>query len=196
MAEPLSDRALDQLFRSARSYNGYLDTPVTETELRAIYELLKMGPTSANCQPLRIAWCTTDESKAKLAALASATNAEKILKAPVTAILAMDMEFYEKLPQFFPHADARSWFTGNAELIQTTAFRNSSLQSAYFIMAARALGLDTGPMSGFDNAAVDEAFFPRTSLKSNMISTLGRGDPASIFERLPRPHFEETNIIV
>ena len=125
MAEPLSDSALDQLFRSARTYNGYLDTPVTETELRAIYELLKMGPTSANCQPLRITWCVTEESKAKLAALASATNAEKIRKAPVTAILAMDMEFYEKFPQLFPHADARSWFTGNAEMIATTAFRNS-----------------------------------------------------------------------
>ena len=195
MANPLSDAALDQLFRSARTYNGFLEKPVSETELRAIYELIKMGPTSANCQPLRIVWCVTDEAKAKLAATASSTNGAKILKAPVTAILGTDTTFYEKLPQLFPHADARSWFTSSPALAETTAFRNSSLQGAYFILAARALGLDTGPMSGFDNAAVDEAFFAGTTIKSNFISTLGHGDPASIFERLPRPTFEEMNSI-
>jgi len=196
MAKPLPDATLDQLFRSARSYNGYSDVPVTETELRAIYELVKMGPTSANCQPLRIVWCVSEEAKAKLAGFAAATNQAKILKAPVTAIIGMDMAFYEKFPQLFPHADARSWFTSSPELAEQTAFRNSSLQGAYFIMAARALGLDTGPMSGFDNAAVDAAFFAGTTIKSNFISTLGHGDPSTIFERLPRPEFEETNSIV
>lgn len=195
MTNPLPDAALDQLFRSARSYNGYLDKPVTETELRAIYELVKMGPTSANCQPLRIVWCVSNEAKQKLASFAMERNAAKILAAPVTAILGMDMAFYEKLPQLFPPADARSWFIASPALAEMTAFRNSSLQGAYFILAARALGLDTGPMSGFDNAAVDEAFFAGTTLKSNFISTLGHGEPASIFERLPRPAFEETNTI-
>jgi len=195
MPNPLPDAALDQLFRAARSYNGYSDSTVSETELRAIYELVKMGPTSANCQPLRIVWCVSEEAKAKLAALASATNQAKILKAPVTAILGMDMAFYEKLPQLFPHADARSWFTSSPELAEKTAFRNSSLQGAYFILAARAIGLDTGPMSGFDNDAVDKAFFAGTTVKSNFISTLGHGDPSTIFERLPRPEFEETNSI-
>jgi len=196
MGKPLSDNALDQLFRSARTYNGFDDTPVTETELRAIYELVKMAPTSANCQPLRIVWCVSDEAKEKLASLASSTNGDKIRKAPVTAIIGMDMAFYEKLPQLFPHADARSWFTGNEALIETTAFRNSSLQGAYFILAARALGLDTGPMSGFDNQAVDEAFFKDTTIRSNSISTLGHGDPSTIFARSPRPVFEEMNRIV
>ena len=196
MAKPLPDATLDQLFRSARSYNGYSDVPVTETELRAIYELVKMGPTSANCQPLRIVWCVSEEAKAKLAGFAAATNQAKILKAPVTAIIGMDMAFYEKFPQLFPHADARSWFTSSPELAEQTAFRNSSLQGAYFIMAARALGLDTGPMSGFDNAAVDAAFFAGTTIKSNFISALGHGDPSTIFERLPRPEFEEMNSIV
>jgi 3-hydroxypropanoate dehydrogenase len=123
-------------------------------------------------------------------------NGEKILKAPVTAIIGMDMEFYEQLPELFPHTDARSWFVGNAEMIEKTAFRNSSLQGGYFILAARALGLDTGAMSGFNNQAVDEAFFAGTSIKSNFISTLGYGDPASIFERSPRPGFERFNTIV
>lgn len=196
MNKALPDAALDQLFRTARTYNGYTDTPVTETEMRAIFELLKMGPTAANSQPLRIVWCVSDEAKAKLAALASGSNGPKILNAPVTAILGMDMEFYEHLPNLFPHADARSWFVGNPSLTESSAFRNSSLQGAYFIIAARALGLDTGPMSGFDNAAVDEAFFSGTAIRSNFIATLGHGDPSSIFERLPRPSFDEFNSIV
>lgn len=195
MGQPLTDAALDQLFRTARSYNGYTDQPVTEPQLRAIHDLLKMGPTAANCQPLRIVWCISDEAKEKLAACASSANKPKILKAPVTAILGMDMAFYEQLPTLFPHTDARSWFAGNDAAIESTAFRNSSLQGGYFILAARALGLDTGPMSGFDNAAVDAAFFAGTSVRSNFISTLGHGDPATIFDRLPRPDFGDVNRI-
>lgn len=192
---PLNDDALNQLFREARTYNGYLDKPVTDAQLQDIWELMKFGPTSANCLPARIIWCTSDEAKQKLAVLAMPANGEKILKAPVTAIIGMDMEFYEQLPELFPHTDARSWFVGNDEMIKNTAFRNSSLQGAYFIMAARALGLDTGAMSGFNNAAVDEAFFAGTPIKSNFISTLGYGDPASIFERSPRPEFGRFNSI-
>lgn len=196
MNTPLTDAALDQLFRTARTYNGYLDKPVSEAQLHAIWELMKYGPTSANCLPARIIWCTSTEAKEKLAALTMPANGEKILKAPVTAIIGMDMEFYEQLPELFPHTDARSWFVGNAELIEKTAFRNSSLQGGYFILAARALGLDTGPMSGFNNQAVDEAFFAGTCIKSNFISTLGYGDPESIFGRSPRPEFARFNTIV
>ncbi len=194
MSEPLSDRALDQLFRTARTYNGYTDRPVSEDQLHAIWDLMKYGPTSANCLPARIIWCTSDAAKQKLAALAMPANAGKILAAPVTAIIGMDLEFYENLPDLFPHADARSWFVGNDELAKATAFRNSSLQGGYFILAARALGLDTGAMSGFSNDAVDAAFFAdQPSVKSNFIATLGYGDPASIFERSPRPDFGRFN---
>lgn len=194
MSEPLSDSALDQLFRTARTYNGYVDKPVSEVQLHAIWDLMKFGPTSANCLPARIIWCVSDEAKAKLAALAIPGNKEKILAAPVTAIIGMDLEFFEYLPELFPHTDARSWFAGNDALAEATAFRNSSLQGAYFIMAARALGLDTGPMSGFDNAAVDQAFFAdQPKVKSNFISTLGYGDPATIFDRSPRPGFDRFN---
>jgi 3-hydroxypropanoate dehydrogenase len=196
MNAPLNDDALNQLFREARTFNGYLDKAVTDAQLNDIWELMKFGPTSANCLPARIVWCTSAEAKEKLAAMSMPANGEKILKAPVTAIIGMDLEFYEQLPELFPHTDARSWFVGNDELIEKTAFRNSSLQGAYFILAARALGLDTGPMSGFNNAAVDEAFFAGTTIKSNFITTLGYGDPASIFERSPRPEFGRFNTIV
>lgn len=192
---PLDSRALDQLFREARTYNGYYDKPVSNEQLEEIWELVKMGPTSANCLPARIIWCVSDEAKAKLAALAMPSNGEKILKAPVTAIIGMDIEFYEHLPQLFPHDDAKSWFAGNDALIESTAFRNSSLQGAYFIIAARALGLDTGPMSGFSNEAVDAAFFAGTTVRSNFISTLGYGDPSTIFDRSPRPEFDRFNSI-
>lgn len=195
MAAPLSDDVLDRVFRATRTYNGFTDEPVAESELRALYELMIWGPTSANQEPLRIVWCVTEESKEKLAACCSAQNAPKIRKAPVSAILGMDMEFYEKLPQLFPHADARSWFLGNQPLIEESAFRNSTLQGAYFIVASRLLGLDTGPMSGFDAAAVDAAFFAGTSVKANFISTLGHGDPSTIFARLPRLGFDEANTI-
>lgn len=193
---PLNDAALDQLFRTARTYNGYLDTPVSNAQLEAVWELMKYGPTSANCLPARIIWCVSPESKEKLAALSMPANATKILSAPATAIIGMDMEFYEQLPELFPHADARSWFVGNDAMIEATAFRNSSLQGGYFTLAARALGLDVGAMSGFDNAAVDAAFFADTPIKSNFISTIGYGDPASIFERSPRPGFDRFNKIV
>jgi 3-hydroxypropanoate dehydrogenase len=192
---PLNDQALDQLFREARTYNGYLDKPVNEAQLNDIWELMKFGPTSANCLPARMVWCTSTDAKEKLAALAMPANATKILSAPVTVIIGMDMEFYDQLPELFPHADARSWFVGNDAMIQSTAFRNSSLQGAYFIMAARALGLDSGAMSGFNNDAVDVAFFAGTKVKSNFISTLGYGDPASIFPRSPRPAFDRFNSI-
>lgn len=197
MGQPLPDTALDQLFRTARTYNGYVDRPVSEDQLNAIWELMKMGPTSANCLPARLVWCVSDEAKEKLAACAMPANGDKIRKAPVSVVIGMDMKFYEQLPELFPHTDARSWFAGNEALANATAFRNSSLQGAYFILAARALGLDTGPMSGFSPDAVDAAFFADTpDIKTNFISTLGYGDPASIFERSPRPGFETFNRIV
>ncbi len=193
---PLSDAALDQLFREARTYNGYLDKPVSDEQLDAIWELMKMGPTSANCLPARMIWCKSDDAKARLAKHCMPSNATKVLSAPITVIIGMDTEFYEQLPELFPHDDARSWFAGNEALSQATAFRNSSLQGGYFTMAARALGLDTGAMSGFDNAGVDAEFFAGTAVKSNFISTLGYGDPASIFGRSPRPGFGRFNSII
>ena len=192
----IDDAALDQLFRTARSYNGFTDEPVTVAEMDAIWEIMKFGPTSANCLPARLVWCKSDAAKARLAAHAGGTNGPKILAAPVTVIIGMDMEFHEQLPELFPPADARSWFAGNDAVIASTAMRNSSLQGAYFIMAARALGLDTGPMSGFDNAAVDAEFFAGTCVKSNFISMLGHGDPATIFGRLPRPGFDRFNTVL
>lgn len=195
MSQPLDDAALDRVFRTARSFNGYLDKPVAEAQLHAIWDLMKMGPTSANQMPARLVWCTSAEAKAKLAACASGTNGPKILAAPVTVIIGMDLEFHEQLPWLFPHADAKSWFAGSAPLREASAMRNSTLQGAYFIVAARMLGLDTGPMSGFDNAAVDAAFFAGTSVRSNFISTLGYGDPATVFDRSPRPDFATFNTL-
>lgn len=192
----LSDDALDQLFRTARTYNGYLDRPVHEHQLRAIWDLMKMGPTSANMLPARIVWCVSREAKEQIASCASEKNAAKILKAPVTAIIGMDVDFHEHLPDLFPHDQtAKSWFP-DADARAIHALRNSSLQGGYFIMAARALGLDTGPMSGFDNAKADELFFAGTNVKSNFISTLGYGDPSTIFPRSPRPEFERFNRIL
>lgn len=192
----IDDSALDAIFRNARSYNGYTDQAVTEAELHEIWELMKWGPTSANQLPARLVWCVSDEAKAKLAACCSEQNQPKILNAPVSVIIGMDENFHEHLPELFPHADAKSWFDGNLELRQASAFRNSSLQGAYFIIAARALGLDTGPMSGFDGGKVNTAFFADTpGVSVNFISTLGHGDPATIFDRLPRPAFEKFNRI-
>jgi 3-hydroxypropanoate dehydrogenase len=196
MSQPLDAAALDQLFCTARSYNGYLDKPVTRDQMDAIWELMKFGPTSANCLPARLVWVSSPEAKAKLAAQAAETNQAKILAAPVTVIIGMDMEFYEQLPELFPPTDARSWFVGNPALSDPTAFRNSSLQGAYLMLAARALGLDTGPMSGFNPAGVDDAFFAGTTVKSNFICTIGYGDPASIFGRLPRPGFDRFNTVI
>lgn len=195
MSLPLDAAALDQVFRTARSYNGYLDKPVSEEQLHAIWDLMKMGPTSANQMPARLIWCTSTEAKEKLAACASGTNGPKILAAPVSVIIGMDLDFHEQLPWLFPHADARSWFAGNDALREASAMRNSTLQGAYFIIAARMLGLGTGPMSGFDNSAVDAAFFAGTRVRSNFISTLGYGDPTTIFERSPRPDFATFNTL-
>ena len=194
MPHALDDAALDRLFRTARSYNGFTDEPVSEAELRAIWDLMKMGPTSANQLPARMVWCVGQEAKDRLAECATGANPDKIRRAPVSVILGMDVNFHEHLPDLFPHADAKSWFDGNAELREASAFRNSSLQGGYFILAARALGLDTGPMSGFDGGAVDKAFFAdQPGVRTNFISTLGHGDPATIFARSPRPEFERFN---
>ena len=187
----VSDRSLDTLFRCARSYNGYFERPIEDGILEEIWALASLGPTSANMSPARIIWVRSHEAKETLATLASSANAKKIRQAPVTAIIGMDLDFADKLPQLFPHVDARPWFTGSPEIIAVNAMRNSTLQGAYLMMAARALGLDTGPMSGFDNDAVDTAFFAGTAIKSNFIMTLGYGDPASLFPRLPRLAFDD-----
>jgi len=192
----LADEALDILFREARTHNAWTDEPVSDTILRAVYELAKMGPTSANCSPLRVVFVRSPEGKRRLAPALSTGNLEKTMKAPATAILAYDLEFYEKLPFLFPHDDARPWFAGKPELIQATAFRNGTLQAAYLMLAARALGLDCGPMSGFDNAKVDAEFFPESSVRSNFLCNLGHGDPKGLFPRSPRFEFDETCRIV
>lgn len=188
---PLDDAALDALFRTARTHNSFRDEPVSEVTLRALFELVKMGPTSANGLPGRFVFVTSPDAKAKLAPALSANNREKTLKAPVTAIVAHDTRWHENLPRFFPHADAKSWFEGNDAMIEETAFRNGTLMGGYLILAARALGLDTGAMSGFDKAAVDAAFFPDGRFKTNFLINLGYGDGQKLFERLPRPDFEE-----
>lgn len=187
----LDDRALDQLFRSARTQNKWQDRPVPDAKLQELYDLLKWGPTSANGSPGRFVFVRTAEGKAKLRPALSAGNLEKTMQAPVTVIVAHDLKFYDDLPRLFPHADARSWFAGNEKLAEVTAFRNGTLQGAYLIMAARAVGLDTGPMSGFDNAKVDEAFFAGTSWRSNFLVNLGYGDSSGLFERNPRLSFDE-----
>ena len=181
----------EQLFDHARTHNGFTSEAVPEAALRQLYELMKWGPTSANCSPARIVFVTTPEAKEKLLAGMSPGNVEKTRSAPVTAVIGMDMAFYEKLPQLFPHADAKSWFVGDQPLIDATAFRNSSLQGAYFIVAARALGLDCGPMSGFDAAKVDAAFWAGTQVKTNFICNLGHGDASKLMARSPRLTFEE-----
>ena len=181
----------DQLFTQARTQNGYLDRPVPDAQLQQLYELLKWGPTSANSSPARFVFVRTPEAKAQLAACVSPANQPKVMSAPVTAIIGMDMAFYEQLPTLFPHTDARAWFLGNDALIASTAMRNSSLQGGYLIMAARALGLGCGPMSGMDTAKVDAAFFAGTTVKTNFVCTLGHGDPAKVMARSPRLSFEQ-----
>lgn len=197
MSTPLDDVALNQLFLEARTYNGYFDKPVSAEQLHAIWDLMKMGPTSANMLPARLIWCHSQDAKDRLANIAAEGNQDKIRKAPAAVIIGMDREFHEHLPELFPHADAKSWFAGDPEARAVHAMRNSSLQGGYFIMAARALGLDTGPMSGFDNDAVDKEFFgDQPSVSSNFISTLGYGDPSTIFERSPRPAFGKFNSLI
>lgn len=188
---PLSADALDQLFREARTHSAWLPRPVDDALLHQIFSLAILGPTSANSSPVRFVFVKTAEAKAKLKPALSAGNVEKTMAAPVTVIVGMDMAFYEQLPKLFPHADARSWFVGNEEAIRATAFRNASLQGAYLIMAARSLGLDAGPMSGFDAAKVDEAFFAGTTIQSNFLINLGYGDASKLHARNPRFSFDE-----
>ena len=186
------DRAsLDQLFREARTNNGWLDRPASDEQLRGIYELMKWGPTSANSSPARLVFLRSREAKQRLVPALAPGNVDQTLQAPVAAIVAQDIEFYERLPELFPHGDARSWFVGNQPLIETIAFRNSSLQGAYLILAARALGLDAEPMSGFDNETVDREFFPDRRVKSNFLVNIGYGDPSKLPPRGPRLAFEE-----
>ncbi|GAB6052518.1 malonic semialdehyde reductase [Magnetospira thiophila] len=188
---PLDDSALDTLFLNARTHNAWQKRPVPEALLHRLWELMRMAPTSANCSPARIVFLTSDAAKQKLRPTLMEGNVEKTMTAPVVAIIGQDMAFYEHLPKLFPHADAKSWFVGNDELIATTAFRNATLQGAYLMMAARALGLDCGPMSGFDNAQVDDLFFAGTQVKSNFLCNLGYGDPKALFPRSPRFDFDE-----
>jgi 3-hydroxypropanoate dehydrogenase len=195
MTLPLDSNALAALFTEARTHNGWSDQPVTDAELQKIYELTRMGPTSANCSPARFVFVRSAEAKEKLRPALSSGNLEKTMAAPVTVIAAIDAQFFEKLPELFPHADARSWFTSSPAVAEETAFRNGTLQAGYLILAARSLGLDTGPMSGFDKAKVDEAFFAGTSWKSNFLINLGHGDPSKLFGRLPRLSFEEACVL-
>lgn len=192
----LSSDALNLLFNDARTHYHWQDKPVDYSLLRQVYDLTKMAPTSANCQPLRISFITSDEGKARLKPHLDAGNVDKTMSAPVTAILAMDMAFYDELPKLFPHADAKSWFAGNEQKIFDTAFRNSSMQAGYFILAARALGLDCGPMSGFNNAALDKEFYAGTSIKSNLLCNLGYGDASKLYPRSPRPSFDDFCTVV
>ena len=191
MNTSLNDEALDQIFRTARTHGVWLDKPVSDEVLHQIYDLMKYGPTSANCCPARIVFVKSKEAKEKLLPCVAPPNADKTKAAPVTAIVAMDLAFYEQLPKLFLHVDARSWFAGNTALIESTAFRNGSLQGGYFILAARAVGLDCGPMSGFDNAKLDAAFFAGTTWKSNFLCNLGYGDAAKLHPRNPRLAFDE-----
>lgn len=187
----LNEEGQNLLFNEARTHNAWLDKPVSDELLKAVYDLTKMAPTSANCQPLRVVFVKSEEAKAKLKPCLAEGNIDKTMQAPVTAILAMDMNFHDQLPKLFPHADAKSWFEGNTKMIEDTAFRNSSLQGGYFILAARAAGLDCGPMSGFDSEALDKAFFSGTSFKTNFICNLGYGDKQALHPRSPRPDFHE-----
>ena len=192
MKNMLSNEGQDLIFRDARSHSYWLDQPVDDALLRQVYELMKMGPTSANMCPLRIMFVKSREAKERLKPALHAGNVNKVMTAPVTAIFGMDIRFYEKLPQLFPHADARSWFKDLPEpVLEYIALRNSSLQGAYFMLAARSLGLDCGPMSGFDNAKVDAAFFAGTTIKSNFLCALGYGDASKLHPRSPRLTFEE-----
>ena len=205
MAEAISGGALDQLFREARTHNHWQEKPVSDDTLKKLYDLMKMGPTSANCCPARIVFLRSQGAKERLRPALNEGNIDKTMAAPVTAIIAYDMRFYDYLPKLFPHAPARDWFVDNPELTAATAFRNGSLQGAYFILAARSLGLDCGPMSGFDNAKVDQEFFsepeegsyfqqehaPESHIKSNFLCNLGYGDASLLHPRSPRFEFDE-----
>ena len=188
--------SLDLLFRTARTHNGWQPKPVPDSLLHELFDLAKMAPTSANCSPMRVVFVTSAEGKERLKPALSAGNLEKTMAAPVTAIIANDTQFFEELPKLFPHADAKSWFTSNQALTDITAMRNGTLQGGYLMLAARAVGLDCGPMSGFDNAKVDAEFFPDGRFKSNFLCNLGYGDPSKLFPRSPRFAFEDVCKIV
>lgn len=191
MPPVLDDNALNQLFLEARTHNVWLDKPVSDEQLRQIYTLAVQGPTAANSQPARFVFVRSAAGKERLRPLLAPGNVDKTMQAPVTVIVGADHAFHDHLPTFFPHADARAWYAGNTPLIESSALRNSSLQGAYLILAARALGLDTGPMSGFDNAGVDREFFAGTAIRSNFLINLGYGDASQLHPRSPRPGFDE-----
>jgi 3-hydroxypropanoate dehydrogenase len=188
----LRDRCLDQIFREARTHNAWHDEDIPDSLLHELVDLVKLGPTSANCSPARFLFVKSPAAKERLKPLLSEGNRDKTMKAPVCAIIGYDLDFYQHLPKLFPHTNAKSWFEGKPKKIEDTAFRNGTLQGAYLILAARALGLDTGPMSGFDNAGVDREFFAGTNIKSNFLCSLGYGDPSVLFPRSPRFAFDET----
>jgi 3-hydroxypropanoate dehydrogenase len=188
----LPDRCLDQIFREARTHNAWHDEDIPDSLLHELVDLVKLGPTSANCSPARFLFVKSPAAKERLKPLLSEGNRDKTMKASVCAIIGYDLDFYQHLPKLFPHTNAKSWFEGKPKKIEDTAFRNGTLQGAYLILAARALGLDTGPMSGFDNAGVDREFFAGTNIKSNFLCSLGYGDPSVLFPRSPRFAFDET----
>lgn len=192
----IDQKALDLLFNNAHTYSKFSDKPVSDKLLEQVYDLAKMGPTSANCFPMRIVFVKSAEAKEKLKPCLSPGNVDKTMEAPVCAIIAMDMEFYEHLPRLYPHTDARAWFVGKPDYIAATAFRNSTLQGAYFLLAARALGLDCGPMSGFNEAKINETFFKDTPYKANFLINLGYGVENSYHPRNDRPRFDEMCKIV
>ncbi|MCE9648165.1 MAG: malonic semialdehyde reductase [Parvibaculum sp.] len=197
MSGKLSDDALDTIFRTARTQNAWTSEPVSDATLREIFELMKWGPTSANMSPARFVFVKSKEAKEKLSPALSEGNRAKTMSAPVTVIIGHDVEFYEHLPKLFPHdQSAKTWFNWSAEWAATHAFRNGSLQGAYFMIAARALGLDCGPMSGFDAAKVEEAFFPGGRIKANFLCNIGHGDPKALFPRSPRFEFDEVAQII
>ena len=196
MTGKLPDRCLDQIFRQARTHNLWREQDIPDSLLHELIELVKLGPTSANCSPARFLFVKSRAAKERLKPLLSEGNREKTMKAPVCAIIGYDLDFYEHLPKLFPHTDARSWFAGKPRKIEETAFRNGTLQGAYLIIAARALGLDTGPMSGFDNEGADAEFFAGTHIKSNFLCSLGYGDASVLFPRSPRFAFDETAKII
>ena len=196
MTGKLPDTCLDQIFREARTHNAWRDQDVPDALLQAIVDLLKLGPTSANCSPARFLFVKSREAKERLKPHLSEGNRDKTMKAPVCTIIGYDLDFYVHLPKLFPHTDAKSWFEGKKEKIAETAFRNGTLQGAYLIMAARALGLDCGPMSGFDNQGVDREFFAGTQVKSNFLCSLGYGDASVLFPRSPRFSFDEMARII
>lgn len=192
MGEIVSDKALDILFRQARSHSFWLDKPVSDVTLQAVYDLMRHGPTTANSQPARLLFLKSKEAKERLRPHLIPGNVDKVMTSPVTVIVGYDLKFHEHLPKVFPHnLSARSWFEGDARKIEVNAFRNSALQGGYLILAARALGLDCGPMSGFDNAGVDREFFPDGAVKSNFLCCLGYADHTKLFPRNPRFEFHE-----